>query len=85
MYTCLECLRRRMAVRRERKKGKSSSPQSVLPTSWKKKEENWAERFVLKIYIVVCYFSLIKFSTIELTSFARPVACCELCSLKVRF
>ena len=32
-------------------------------------EENWSERFLLKVYIV-CYFSLIIFSTVELTSFA---------------
>ena len=33
------------------------------------REENWSERFLLKVYIV-CYFSLIIFYTVELTSFA---------------
>ena len=31
-------------------------------------KKNWSERFLLKVYIVVCYFSLIIFSTVELTS-----------------
>ena len=31
-------------------------------------EENWSERLLLKVYIIVCYFSLIIFSTVELTS-----------------
>ena len=36
-------------------------------------EEFWSERFLLKVYIVVCYFYLIIFSTAELTSFATRV------------
>ena len=48
----------------------NSGIQSVLPTSgdnfW---EENWSELFLLKVYIIVCYFSLIIFSTVELTLF----------------
>ena len=55
----------------------------VLPASdenfrEEKKEENWLERFLLKIYIFVCYFSLVIFSIVELTSFAARR---ELCSL----
>ena len=47
----------------------------VLPTSganfWEeKKEDIWSEQFLLEVYIVVCYFSLIIFPTVELTSFA---------------
>ena len=48
---------------------KSANFRCQLPvsTSGKKKtEENWSERLLLKVYIVVCYFSLIIFSTIEL-------------------
>ena len=42
---------------------------AVLSTSGKKKEENWSERFFLFIkYISLCYFTLIIFSTVELTS-----------------
>ena len=46
---------------------------SVLPTSvktsGKKKEANWSERFLLKVYIVVScmLLFLIVFSTVELT------------------
>ena len=46
-----------------------------------KKEENWSERFLLEVYIGLWYFSLIIFSTIELTSYATCFARCELCSL----
>ena len=46
----------------------------------RKWEENWSERFLLKVYIV-CYFSLIILPTVELTSFAMHEARCELCSL----
>ena len=53
----------------------------VLSTCGKKKEENWSEWFLLKVYIVVCYFSLIIFSTVELTLFAMSFAHRELCSL----
>ena len=55
--------------------------QLPMTTSGKKKEENWSERFLLKVYIVVCYFSLIIFSTAELISFAMRFARRELCSL----
>ena len=48
-----------------------------------KTEENWSERLLLKVYIIVCYFSLIIFSTIELTSFATRVVRRELCSLLI--
>ena len=41
-----------------------------------KTEENWSERLLLKVYIVVCYFSLIIFSTVEVTSFATRFASC---------
>ena len=50
--------------------------QSVLPTSSDNFREEKREQFLLKVYIV-CYFSLIIFFTVELTSFARR----ELCSL----
>ena len=39
-----------------------------------KTEENWSERLQLKVYIIVCYFSLIIFSTVELTSFTTRFA-----------
>ena len=63
----------------------SSSQFCQLPvtTSGKKKEENWSEQFLLKVYIVVCYFSLIIFSTVELTSLAAFFMYRELCSLIV--
>ena len=35
-----------------------------------KRRKYWSERFLLKVYIIVYYFSLIIFSTVELTSFA---------------
>ena len=41
----------------------------------------WSERFLLKVYIVVYYFSLIIFSTLELTSFMKRFARREQCSL----
>ena len=41
--------------------------QLPVTTSGKKQEENWSERFLVKVYIIVCYFSLIIFSTVELT------------------
>ena len=47
--------------------------QVPVTTSGKKKEENWSERFSLKVYFVVSYFSLIIFSTVELTSFALAI------------
>ena len=34
----------------------------------------WSERFLLKVYIVICYFSLIIFSTIKLTSLSASWA-----------
>ena len=46
-----------------------------------KKEVNWSEWFLLKVYIVVCYFFLIILSTVELTSFATRFARLELYSL----
>ena len=46
-------------------------------------KKNWSERFLLKVYIVVCCFSLIIFSTVELTSFATRFARRELCSLLI--
>ena len=59
----------------------------LLGRKW---EENWSEWFLLKVYIVVCYFFLIVFSTVELTSFATREAvlaitfyrysCKEMCS-----
>ena len=55
---------------------KSSNFRWQLPGR-KKMEENWSERLLLKVYIIVCYFSLIIFSTVELTSFATR----KLCSL----
>ena len=56
----------------------STSGDNFWEKKWKK---NWSERFVLKVYIVVCYFSLIIFSTVELTSFATRFARHKLCSL----
>ena len=44
-----------------------------------KTEENWSEWLLQKVYIIVCYFSLIIFSTVELTSFVMRFACRELC------
>ena len=41
--------------------------QLPVTTSGKKKEENWLERFLLKVYFIVSYFSLIIFSNVELT------------------
>ena len=56
--------------------------QLPVTTSGKKKtEENWSERLLLTVYIVVCYFSLIIFSTVELISFATRFARRELSSL----
>ena len=50
--------------------------QLPVTTSGKKKtEENWTERLLLNVYIVVRYFSLIIFSTVELTSFATRASC----------
>ena len=48
-----------------------------MTTSAKKKtEENLSERLLQKVYIVVCYFSLIIFSTVGFTLFATHFASC---------
>ena len=39
-------------------------------------EENWSEQILLKVYIIVHYFSLIIFSTVALTSFAMCFTSC---------
>ena len=60
--------------------------QLPVTTSGKKKEENWSERFLLKVDIVVCYLSLIIFSIVELNSLRasravltiRKASCTEL-------
>ena len=44
--------------------------QLTVTTSGKKKmEENWSERLLLKVYII-CYFSVIIFSIIEIENLA---------------
>ena len=43
----------------------------VTTSGKKKKGRKLSEQLLLKVYIVLCYFSLIIFSTVELTSFAR--------------
>ena len=48
----------------------STSGDNFWQLTGRKREENWSEWFHMKVYIVVCYFSLIIFSTVELTSFA---------------
>ena len=59
----------------------STSGDNFWQLPGRKREENWSERFLLKENIVVCYFSLIIFSTVELTSFATRFARREQCSL----
>ena len=49
------------------------------------REENWSERFLLKVYIILCYFSLIIFSTVELTSFATGFVNCARYKQNVKF
>ena len=63
----------------------AQSCQLTVTTSGKKKgRKYWSEQFLLKVYIVVylyIIFSLIIFSTVQLTSFAMRFARRELCSL----
>ena len=57
----------------------------IKSTSGEEKTEENMNRVItavsIYLYIVVCYFSLIIFSTVELTSFAMRFERRELCSL----
>ena len=53
----------------------------ILSTSGKKTGRKLVRAFLLKLYIIVCYFTLIIFSTVELTLFTTRFVRHKLCLL----